>query len=405
MIVMRIFVFALIILSFIFSPTQEKKVLAAVSPEVVTPEALHAKYDVAKLLQQFNLPVDQKIRVLIVSGHDDDVPGTAFGDLQEVDFNRVLGEELFNFFKEDTLFEPILTQTKGGYIDTFENYFEHEEKSIEQFISSSRRAMQRLMRRGKVEPLDNAIHHNKASDLVVHRLYGINKWANENNVDLILHIHFNDYPGRPAGKVGKYSGFTIYIPDEQLQNGKTSQVIAPYIFSRLFTYIPVSDLGGESGGITRDLELIAIGSNNTLVAPSLLIEYSYMYEPHLREIDLRETFLKEYAKYTYEGVKNFFEKRNENPIGYDTTFLPYIWMTDLEKGMKDSHDVAALQLVLRREGIYPGIDKTLTDCPINGSFGPCTERAVKAFQERHGISQTGTVGPMTRAKLNELFGK
>jgi len=27
------------------------------------------------------------------------------------------------------------------------------------------------------------------------RLYGFNKWADENKVDAMVHIHFNDYPG------------------------------------------------------------------------------------------------------------------------------------------------------------------------------------------------------------------
>ncbi|MFA6339137.1 MAG: peptidoglycan-binding domain-containing protein [Candidatus Paceibacterota bacterium] len=42
---------------------------------------------------------------------------------------------------------------------------------------------------------------------------------------------------------------------------------------------------------------------------------------------------------------------------------------------------------------------------VNGSFGPATTRAVKRFQQKYGISQTGTVGPVTRAKINELFGR
>ena len=36
------------------------------------------------------------------------------------------------------------------------------------------------------------------------------------------------------------------------------------------------------------------------------------------------------------------------------------------------------------------------------TFGPATKRAVMKFQAKYGISQTGTVGPITRAKLNSL---
>ena len=38
-----------------------------------------------------------------------------------------------------------------------------------------------------------------------------------------------------------------------------------------------------------------------------------------------------------------------------------------------------------------------------GFFGPKTVASVKAFQARYGIQQTGTVGPITRGKLNILY--
>ncbi len=40
----------------------------------------------------------------------------------------------------------------------------------------------------------------------------------------------------------------------------------------------------------------------------------------------------------------------------------------------------------------------------NGYFGPASEAAVKAFQKKYNISQTGTFGPMTRAKVKSLDG-
>lgn len=396
---MRQFFISFLITSLIVPATLSAATTQA--PTVVSSEYLKAKYMLAKI----NPFIGQKIRVLIVPGHDDDVHGTAFGDLEEVDFNRVLAQALYDDFKKDPLFEPILTQTQGGYTDTFKTYLGSESSNIGKFITTARRAMNKLMRQGKVEPIEGSVQHNVAPDLVVGRLYGINKWSQENNVDLIIHIHFNDYPGRPWGKVGKYSGFTVYVPDEQLQNGKATQTIAPYVLSRLSMYMPISDLGGEKGGITKDLELIALGSNNTLIAPSMLIEYSYMYEPHLADLSLREKFLKEYAWFTYSGIKNYFESGIENPNISYSTFLPHTFTADLKKGVKDSAEVVALQTALRKENVYPGIGKTLTDCPINGSFGPCTELAVKAFQKKYGISQLGNVGPATRAKLNTLYSK
>ncbi|MFH1956696.1 MAG: peptidoglycan-binding domain-containing protein, partial [Patescibacteria group bacterium] len=64
-----------------------------------------------------------------------------------------------------------------------------------------------------------------------------------------------------------------------------------------------------------------------------------------------------------------------------------------------SDDVKRLQELLASDSeIYPeGI--------ISGWFGQLTRKAVMAFQKKYGIEQVGIVGPQTRAKLNEIFGK
>lgn len=64
-------------------------------------------------------------------------------------------------------------------------------------------------------------------------------------------------------------------------------------------------------------------------------------------------------------------------------------------------DVSHLQEFLKKDSsIYPeGI--------ISGYFGPATFRAVARFQKKHKLANEndpflGTIGPKTRAKLNEL---
>ena len=57
-------------------------------------------------------------------------------------------------------------------------------------------------------------------------------------------------------------------------------------------------------------------------------------------------------------------------------------------------DVIELQKRLTREGVYSG--------PISGYFGPLTATAVKAYQKKMGITPTGSVGPLTRNKLNSI---
>jgi len=68
----------------------------------------------------------------------------------------------------------------------------------------------------------------------------------------------------------------------------------------------------------------------------------------------------------------------------------------LVKGVSDP-EVSTLQTVLKSDAsVYP-------EGLVTGYFGSLTEAAVKKFQAKYGIDQTGTVGPVTRAKLNSLY--
>ena len=67
---------------------------------------------------------------------------------------------------------------------------------------------------------------------------------------------------------------------------------------------------------------------------------------------------------------------------------------DLSRGSQGA-DVEKLQQFLAQDSsIYP-------EGLVTGYFGPATERAVKRFQAKYGIS-VGRVGPQTRAKLQEV---
>ena len=74
-----------------------------------------------------------------------------------------------------------------------------------------------------------------------------------------------------------------------------------------------------------------------------------------------------------------------------------VFFKKLSPGAKGD-EVRQLQALLKQ-------DKTLNPGGIvNGIFGPATTQAVKKFQKKYGISQTGTVGPLTRTKLMQIFG-
>lgn len=67
----------------------------------------------------------------------------------------------------------------------------------------------------------------------------------------------------------------------------------------------------------------------------------------------------------------------------------------LTKGMKNSQ-VRKLQQILAR---YPEI---YSEASVTGYFGVTTEKALKRFQKKYGLDQTGSTGPKTRAILNSL---
>lgn len=348
-----------------------------------------------------------KIKLLIVAGHDDESGGTEFIGVKEAKINLDLAETLAEFFKDNDKFEITLVRDKNGYNSIFLNYFDKERESIKEFVAKQKETMSELVRAGEVHNVKGIIH-NSAPAATALKLYGINKWANENNIDIVLHIHFNDDPTRNRKRKreaeGKYSGFSIYIPEAQYSNAKASRAVAEPIFNQLAKFYPVSNFLQEQDGIVEDQKLIAIGAHNTLDSVGMLIEYGYIYESQFLNENIRKSVLKELAFQTYVGLMNFFGTETKLSLKYDTLFLPHKWEGTLEKGVKNKESILALQTVLNFEKLYPpeGFDKH--DCPITGNFGNCTSLALKKFQEKYGINnETGKIGESTKNKLNELY--
>ncbi len=71
----------------------------------------------------------------------------------------------------------------------------------------------------------------------------------------------------------------------------------------------------------------------------------------------------------------------------------------LKAGMTDSR-VADLRAQLRLRGDLPEPDETVTEATPADLFDPGVERAVRRFQDRHGLTPDGVVGPLTSAALN-----
>lgn len=77
---------------------------------------------------------------------------------------------------------------------------------------------------------------------------------------------------------------------------------------------------------------------------------------------------------------------------------PYNLQTELTLNSK-GEEVKILQSALATDKeIYP-------EGVISGFFGMITDKAVKRFQNRHGLEQTGVVNSQTLSKFNEVFGE
>ena len=245
----------------------------------------------------------ERIRVLIVPGHDDVSFGTSYKGMREATLNAELGEALAFVLSSDPRFEPVLVRTETGYAKEFAEYFEKNDKNVRPFVAEKKKIMKDLLRSGMLEKEEGVIH-NDAPDDVAYRLYSLNMWANENGVDIVIHIHFNDYPRKARSKPGRYSGYAIYVPDRQYSNAGPSRDLAVSIARRLSERLTPSTHPQE-GAVVPDQELIAVGSYNTLDPAVALIEYGYIYEPRFQG-EKRAALFSDLARLTHEGLRDFF---------------------------------------------------------------------------------------------------
>ncbi len=350
-------------------------------------------------------PTQRKIRILIVPGHEPDSGGAEFGNIKERDLVVELGQDLERLLKADNDYQVFITRNTQAWNPIFTDYFKNNWNDIVAWKKAARKEMSRLISAGTTTIPAPAVRHNNIPADIAIRLYGINKWANENNIDLVIHVHINDYWGYPANVPGKYSGFVIYLPAQQYSNSTTTKAVAEAVFNRLVKYNPVSDLRQESTGLVSDSELIAVGTNNTSDAANMLIEYDYIYEPQFTNPKIRGLALKDLAYQTYLGLQDFFGGSNGNNSAnlYNPSLL-YAWNNPVTDKNSAPSDIYALQTALILSGDFPPAGKTKNNCPHSGIFGACTRLALAAFQNRHGIGdKSGIMDEKTFSLLNNIY--
>src|ERR1035437_3158554 len=172
------------------------------------------------------------IKILLVPGHDNEVWGAQYGNLKEADMNLFLATLIFNILKQDKRFEVYITRDSNGYTKEFADYFNNHQADIASFLANAKAGMQKDIDSGKFVQKPNAAHNTASEDIAL-RLYGFNKWADENKIDAMIHIHFNDIPRPSIWAQGIYRGFTIYMPDSQFVNALGSTNLAKSIFLEL----------------------------------------------------------------------------------------------------------------------------------------------------------------------------
>ncbi len=303
------------------------------------------------------------VSVLIVAGHDDEYSGTSFKSLREVDLNRQLAEDVHAYFADEEGINAVLSSDSSGYNDIFETYFQRERGDIAAFISDAKRDFELKFSEEERAALEKNFHNPAPGDMAL-RLYGLNRWVNDADFDLVVHIHFNDYRGRGRNKVGTYEGFSIYTPGKELPNYELSRRLADSVFGELKKIRPVSTLPAEEEGVIEDHELIALGANESLEAGSVLVEYGYIYEEIFTNPDLRSVSFDNMAYATYAGIKKMM---GEDPM---PRALASVQTT---KNKKTANNLE-WQFQKAFAGLYPPAGKTLTDCPVTGYFGECSAR-------------------------------
>lgn len=256
------------------------------------------------VLKYDNAPKQNKVKILLVPGHEPDFGGAEYNGIIERDLNVALVNKIAELLKSNEKFEIIIARDFDNWNPDLKKYFDENLPAIEKWRNAQEGEMLSLVSQGKIE-LVNSVTHNTAPKGPALRLYGINKWANENKIDVTLHVHFNDNPkikGKP-----KFSGFSIYAPEKQYSNATSSMEFANSLLKGLLSVNNISTMEQESLGVVEDQDLIAIGRYNTADSLVALVEYSYIYESKLKTKTLRNTFMDKMASTTASSLIDFFE--------------------------------------------------------------------------------------------------
>ncbi|MFA5935135.1 MAG: N-acetylmuramoyl-L-alanine amidase [Candidatus Paceibacterota bacterium] len=264
---------------------------------------------VKDLTKKYDRPKNhEKIKILIVPGHEPYFGGAEYKNLKERDLNLILSEKIKNILEKNKKFEIITSRDSNGWNRDLENYINNNNGDIQSWVNEAKKEMSSLVSNGRISIVNAEMGHSTVPLNSAIFLYGINKWAGENKIDITIHLHFNDnpkYKGKP-----NYEGFSIYVPEKQYSNSISSKVLAKSLMDEISKIQKVSTMPEESNGIIEDQELIALGSYNTSDSLSILTEYAYIYENFMQNTITRNIFIDKAASSTAQAIEDFFELKN-----------------------------------------------------------------------------------------------
>lgn len=252
---------------------------------------------------------NKKIRVLIVPGHEPNAGGTNYKNIYERDLNLQLSEIIKNDLSANPNIEVFLARDNNGWNTDLQNYITASSTAIMNWVVNMKKEMLSKIKLGEIKTVDLDRKYTEANYRATLYLYGTNKWANENNIDLVLNVHFNNnkmYLGST-----KYGGYCMYIPDSQYGNASSSRILANYLSNEISKIENKSNIFQEKDTIIEDQQLIAIGNYDTLKIPSVVIEYAYIFEPMMLSSSTRNNFLKNAASSTATAIQNYIKNEFE----------------------------------------------------------------------------------------------
>ena len=254
---------------------------------------------------------EKKIKILLVPGHEPNAGGAdEFKAIKERNLNLQLSEILKNDLSNNPDIEVITARDINGWNPDLKNYVETNKTEIMDWVFIMKKIMLEKINNGEIKLVNPGMKHNVATSSAVLYLYGTNKWIEENNIDLVLHIHFNSNPkinGKP-----NFSGYCIYIPEKQYSNASSSRIFANYLNEGISKIQTPSTMPQEKDLIIEDQALIATGNYNTLKIPSAVIEYAYMYEKIMTTTTTRNAFIEKAASSTATAILKYIKEEIRN---------------------------------------------------------------------------------------------